>query len=139
MTLNEFMQQNAVYIFMALLIAWMLWQRVIAPRMSGVKNMSASQYFAMRDEPHTLVDVRSSGEWTGGHAPNAVHIPLGEIANRKSELPAGKPVVVICASGNRSAMAATALAKSGVSPVYNFSGGMGAWRGAGLPVKAGRK
>jgi len=139
MTPIDFMQQYAVYIFIALLISWMLWQRVIAPRLSGVKNVSASAYFAMRDEPHTLVDVRSGGEWAGGHAPNAIHIPLGEIAKRKHEIAADRAIVVICASGNRSAMAATALANAGMKPVYNFSGGMGAWQNAGLPVRTGRK
>ncbi|MDQ6992981.1 MAG: rhodanese-like domain-containing protein [Mariprofundus sp.] len=134
----QFMEQNAVYIFIALLISWMLWQRLLAPMLSGVKSLSASGYFAMRDEPHTLVDVRSAGEWAGAHAPDAVHIPLGEINTRKDEIPDHKPVVVICASGNRSAMAATALAKAGLKPVYNFSGGMGAWQSAGLPLKTGR-
>jgi len=138
MTPIDFMQQYAVYIFITLLISWMLWQRVLAPRLSGVKNVSASAYFAMRDEPHTLVDVRSAGEWAGGHALQAIHIPLGEIAKRKDEIAAGRAVVVICASGNRSAMAATALANAGLKPVYNFSGGMGAWQSAGLPVKTGR-
>ena len=135
----QFMQQYAVYIFLTLLICWMLWQRVVAPRLSGVKNLSASTYFAMRNEPHTLVDVRSAGEWAGGHAPDAIHIPLGDIGKRKHEIDANKAVVVICASGNRSAMAATALAKAGLKPVYNFSGGMGAWAGAGLPVRTGKK
>jgi rhodanese-related sulfurtransferase len=48
------------------------------------------------------------------------------------------PLVVICASGNRSAMAATKLANAGFEPVYNFSGGMGSWQAAGLPMKSGK-
>ena len=134
----QFMQQNAVYIFIALLLGWMLWQRVIGPRLSGVKSVSAADYMQMRHEPHTLVDVRQPAEWRAGHAKKAVHIPLGEIAKRMQELPEDKPLVVICASGNRSAMAATALAKNGFETVYNFSGGMGAWQGAGLPVSRGK-
>lgn len=135
----EFMEQNAVYIFIAMLVAWMLWQRLLAPMLAGVKSLSAGEYMKMRDEPHTLVDVRSGGEWESGHAPKAVHIPLGDIDRRKGEIRQEHPVVVICASGQRSATAATLLAKSGFKPVYNFSGGMGAWSGAGLPVRAGRK
>lgn len=130
----QFMQQNAVYIFIALLIGWMLWQRVIAPRLSGVKSISAADYMKMRSEPHTLVDVRQPGEWNAGHAKVALHIPLGEINQRMGEIPADRSVVVVCASGNRSAMAATALAKAGYDSVYNFAGGMGAWQSAGLPV-----
>jgi len=133
--MTEFMQQNAVYIFMAVLVAWMLYQRVLAPMLAGVKSISAGDYMKMRDEPHTLVDVRSDGEWRSGHAPKALHIPLGEVPQRLREIREGMPVVVICASGNRSAMAAVTLAKAGYKPVYNFSGGMGSWRSAGLPVK----
>jgi rhodanese-related sulfurtransferase len=133
--MSEFMQQNAVYIFMAVLIAWMLYQRVLAPKMAGVKSISAGEYMKMRDEPHTLVDVRSAGEWASGHAPKAIHIPLGEVNQRLREIREGEPVVVICASGARSSMAAVTFAKAGFKPVYNFSGGMGSWRGAGLPVK----
>jgi len=133
----QFMQQNAVYIFMALLIGWMLWQRVIAPKLSGVKSLSASAYMQMRKQPHTLLDVRQSGEWAKAHPVPAIHIPLSEINQRMQELDKQIPVVVICASGNRSAMAATKLANTGFDSVYNFSGGMGAWQAAGLTVKSG--
>lgn len=134
----ELLQENSINIFLGLLVGWMLWKRFIAPKISGVKSMSASDYKQLVSKPHTLVDVRQQAEWISGHAKSAVHIPLGEISTRMQELPDDKPLVVICASGNRSAMAATKLAKSGFDTVYNFSGGMGAWQGAGLPVKSGR-
>jgi len=133
----QFMQQNAVYVFIALLMGWLLWQRIIAPKLSGVKSISASEYMQMRNQPHVLLDVRQSGEWASSHPKAARHMPLGEVARRMQEIEQGTPVVVICASGNRSAMAATTLAKSGFATVYNFSGGMGAWQSAGLPVSSG--
>lgn len=136
--MSEWMQANAVYLFMALLVGWMLWQRLLAPMLSGVKRLDAVDYMKLRGSDHVLVDVRTDAEWASGHAPKAMHIPLGDIARRMQEIPGDKPVVVVCASGNRSAMAASALAKRGFAPVYNFSGGMGAWRSAGLPVKSGR-
>ncbi|WP_227819434.1 rhodanese-like domain-containing protein [Mariprofundus micogutta] len=132
------MQQNAVYIFIIIVIAWVLWQRIIGPKMSGVKSINAASYQQMRNQPHTLVDVRQQGEWESGHAAKASHIPLGEIKQRMDEIAKDKPVVVICASGGRSSMAATALANAGYSEVYNFSGGMGAWSSANLPVSRGR-
>jgi len=134
----EWIQQNIVYVVMALLIGWILWQRVVAPRMAGVKQISAGDYLHMRHDDHVLIDVRSDSEWRSGHAPTAKHIPLGSISQHLHQIPQNKPVVVLCASGNRSAMAAITLARQGYASVYNFSGGMAAWRGAGLPVKAGR-
>ncbi|OIO73643.1 MAG: rhodanese [Zetaproteobacteria bacterium CG1_02_53_45] len=134
----QFMQQNAVYIFIATVILWVLWQRIIGPKMSGVKSMNASAYLQIRNKPHTVVDVRQQGEWESGHATKAVHIPLGEIKQRMGEIAKDRPVIVVCASGARSSMAATALANAGYDEVYNFSGGMGAWSSANLPVKRGR-
>ena len=131
----QFMQENAVYIFISLLIGWMIWQRVIWPKMSGVKSLSAADYMQMRNQAHTLVDVRQLGEWQGMHATTAIHIPLGEISQRMNEIPQDRVVVVICASGGRSSMAATAIANAGYNDVYNFSGGMAAWSSAGLPTK----
>jgi len=133
----DFLQQNSVNIFFGLLVGWILWKRLVAPKLSGVKSMSASDYKQLANQPHTLLDVRQQAEWVSGHANVAVHMPLGEIATRMQEITQEMPVVVICASGNRSAMAATKLAKAGFETVYNFSGGMGAWQGAGLPVKSG--
>ncbi|MDX8402569.1 MAG: rhodanese-like domain-containing protein [Mariprofundaceae bacterium] len=129
------MQANAVNLFLALVIGWMLWQRLIAPRLAGVKSLDAAGYMRLRGEPHTLLDVRTAAEWAGGHPAQAVHMPLAEVAARCDELPKDRPVVCICASGMRSAQAARVLAKHGFASVYNFSGGMRAWAQAGLPVR----
>jgi rhodanese-related sulfurtransferase len=131
----SFIEQNLSYILCFLLVGWLLWQRLIAPALSGVKKISAAEYVKMSMQPHTLLDVRQDAEWARGHAAAAMHIPLGEVMQRSDEIPVDQPVVVICASGNRSAMAATKLAKLGFTTIYNFSGGMSAWGGTQLPVK----
>lgn len=61
----------------------------------------------------TLLDVRTAGEWAGGHLEGARHVPVAELAARIAELPRDRPVVVYCASGFRSARAATMLAEAG--------------------------
>jgi len=134
----DWIQANIVNILIGAFVFWMLWKRFIAPKLAGVKSMSVADYHDFRNEKHTLLDVRSDGEWQSGHASHAVHIELGQISQRLQELPKDKPLVVICASGNRSAMAASKLASAGFEPVYNFSGGMGSWQSAGLPVKQGK-
>ncbi|PCI43976.1 MAG: rhodanese [Proteobacteria bacterium] len=134
----DWIQQNIINILIGTFVCWILWKRFIAPKISGVKSMSASDYQHFRHEEHTLLDVRSLGEWESGHSGKAVHISLGEINARMDELAKDKPLVVICASGNRSVVAATKLAQAGFDDVYNFSGGMGSWLAAGLPVKSGK-
>lgn len=78
-----------------------------------------------------LVDVREPDEWVAGHAPQAVHIPLGEL--RADSVAGDLPIAAICRSGSRSGKAADALAAAG-RPVHNVTGGMKAWAAAGQSV-----
>ncbi|MFJ7020450.1 rhodanese-like domain-containing protein [Streptomyces sp. NPDC101117] len=82
-----------------------------------------------------LLDVREKSEWTAGHAPDAVHVPLTELV-AGGALPTeaeGRPLVVICRSGHRSQRAAKLLAGRGARAV-DVQGGMNAWAAAGFPV-----
>ena len=74
-----------------------------------------------------VIDVRNDNEWSDGHMPSAMHIPLGQLADRASELPADKPLVVQCQLGGRSAIAASILQRLGRKDVSNLSGGYSAW------------
>jgi rhodanese-related sulfurtransferase len=77
-----------------------------------------------------LVDVREPDEWTAGHAPGAVHIPLGQLGARYTEIPRDGQVYLICRAGSRSNQAALALAGAGWD-VVNVSDGMTGWAAAG--------
>jgi len=80
-----------------------------------------------------LVDVREPDEWTAGHAPGAMHIPLGQLGARYTEIPQAGQVYVICRAGSRSNQAAHALAGAGWD-VVNVSDGMTGWAAAGRPM-----
>jgi hydroxyacylglutathione hydrolase len=82
----------------------------------------------------SLVDVRGDNEWRAVRIPGARHIPLGYLTARLDEVPRHRPVVVHCAGGSRSSIAASLLRAHGVSQVVNLSGGIGEWQRAGLPV-----
>ncbi len=75
----------------------------------------------------TLVDVRGLAEWEAGHIPGARHIPLGDLSTRLDEIPRGRPVVVYCRSGARSAIAASILRRHGLTDVRNLEGGYDLW------------
>jgi len=83
-----------------------------------------------------VVDVREPDEYDGelGRIVGSRPIPLGQLARRASEIPAG-PVVAVCRSGARSARAAAELARAGRGDVGSLAGGMLAWNEAGLPVE----
>jgi phage shock protein E len=74
-----------------------------------------------------LVDVRTPGEFSAGHIPGALNIPLDQLGGRADELRKdGKPVVVYCASGMRSAQAKRFLVGAGIVEVHDL-GGIGRW------------
>jgi glyoxylase-like metal-dependent hydrolase (beta-lactamase superfamily II)/rhodanese-related sulfurtransferase len=83
-----------------------------------------------------LLDVRSEGEFKGelGHLAQATLIPLEQLRERLAEIPGDKPVIAICQSGKRSAMAAQILIKAGIDRAANLAGGMIQWNRLGLPV-----
>jgi rhodanese-related sulfurtransferase len=80
-----------------------------------------------------LLDVREDDEWRAGHAPDAVHIPLGQLSARVGEVPNDRDVYVICRSGGRSAQVVVAFNNAG-RKASNVDGGMHAWEAAGRPM-----
>ncbi|MFH9725065.1 rhodanese-like domain-containing protein [Streptomyces sp. NPDC017254] len=83
-----------------------------------------------------VIDVREPDEYAAGHVPGARSTPLSALGAVLGELPGGRPVYVICASGNRSAWAVEQLAALGVDAV-SVVGGTAAWARAGRPLVRG--
>ncbi|MGB0387643.1 MAG: rhodanese-like domain-containing protein [Ardenticatenaceae bacterium] len=81
-----------------------------------------------------LLDVREQWEYDAGHLEDITHIPTGEVANRLSEIPTDKNVIVYCASGVRSDQITNFLLQNGYSDVHDMQGGIIAWQRAGFPV-----
>jgi Rhodanese-related sulfurtransferase len=99
--------------------------------------LSATQAQQAISDGALLLDVRELDEWRAGHAPQARHIPLGQLETRLEEIPAARPIVTVCRSGRRSAIAADVLNGRGYHAT-NLTGGMTAWAAAGLPVISAR-
>ncbi|MER5281150.1 rhodanese-like domain-containing protein [Streptomyces sp. NPDC002809] len=90
---------------------------------------------AVRERLHTLVviDVRTPGEYAGGHLPGAHNIPLDHLEHALPalrEAAARSDLLVVCASGTRSQHAGTTLSRSGI-PAASLEGGTAAWASAG--------
>ena len=100
---------------------------------SAHTDVTADQARELIDSTDNLlvVDVREPAEYSGsgGHIPAALNYPWnsGVLLIRYEELPADGPVLVVCASGSRSNLAAMFLDSMGFSMVYDMLGGMGAW------------
>jgi hydroxyacylglutathione hydrolase len=83
-----------------------------------------------------VLDVRADDEWASGHVAGAIHIMAGELPKRLDEVPRDGTVAIVCGTGYRSTVAASVLARDGRKNLLNVTGGMTAWRAAGLPVTA---
>ena len=79
-----------------------------------------------------ILDVREDDEWTAGRIEGAVHIPLGELDRRVSELDRDRPVVTVCRSGGRAGKAAELLSAAGLNAEV-MDGGMTQWAEDKLP------
>ncbi len=94
------------------------------------------QWLADHQQEVTVLDVRSQEELNGpdGLIPGSTHIPLAELDERQGELPRDRPVVVVCHSGSRSALATQQLIKAGHQQVANLRGGLTRWAEEGYPM-----
>ena len=95
-----------------------------------VKEMRA------RGENAVYLDVREPNEWNLGHLPGAMHIPRGTLETKvEAVLPRDRRIVIYCAGGNRSALAADTLQQMGYQDVVSMSGGFTGWAQSGGDVE----
>lgn len=105
--------------------------------MENYENRSPESLAALiKSGEVNLVDVRSDAEWATARIEQANHEFLGRLADRLAEFNDYKPIVTLCQSGERSAIAASILQATGAD-VINMAGGFGKWIEAGLPVQTG--
>jgi rhodanese-related sulfurtransferase len=102
--------------------------------MSEIREVSREEAQKMVDEGAQLVDVRADHEWEMGRIEGATHLPLAELAERTGEIDKDRPVVLYCRGGNRSTMAAEALAAEGYDAA-KLSEGIVGWSEAGMPLE----
>src|SRR5579859_5692206 len=96
----------------------------------------AAELLAGREAPQ-LLDVRALREREQKSIAGSVHIPLNHFTEREAELEKSKPVLVHCAGGYRSSIAASLLEQAGFANVSEIAGGIAAWELAKLPVRTG--
>ena len=87
-------------------------------------------------EPPQLVDVRTPREYAEKHINGSVNVPLNHLGDRIRELAPDRPLLVHCAGGYRSSIAASLLEKQGYRQISELAGGVAAWEAAGLPLQS---
>jgi phage shock protein E len=111
-------EQILPYLALGALALYLLWKN-LGPN----RRASASTLLAKIGAGARIIDVRTPAEFRGGAYPKALNIPLDELGGKIDRLkPLDKPIIVYCASGSRSAQAASLLRKAGFSDVTNGGG-----------------
>lgn len=120
-------------------------EQMMAEAIAAVDGISVSSALGLVNDPEVrFVDVREDGEWAAGHIPGAVHAPRGlldSIADpthpqHNAEISQDKTLVLYCAAGGRSMLAAKTLLDMGYSRVCSLTGGLTAWKQADGPIEA---
>lgn len=88
-------------------------------------------------EPRFLLDVRTPREWATKHIEGSVNLPLNHLPERIAEVPRDGRIVVHCAGGYRSSIAASILHQHGITNLIEMAGGLAAWDAVQLPVVTG--
>jgi rhodanese-related sulfurtransferase len=116
---------------------------LVAEARAEVRNLDVEQFARDAGDDRTVVvDLREADERVSGTIPGAIHVPRGMLEFRADpsspyhdeRIAKDRRILLHCASGGRSALAARALLDMGYSDVAHLDGGMEAWRSAGRPV-----
>ncbi len=116
--------------------ALLVWPAVAGGGRAGSLN-TTDAVMLMNREKAVVIDVGDAKEYAAGHIIGARNLPLdtleaalpGAVKNKAT------PLILVCASGMRSNRAVAIAKKLGFEKAHSLTGGMGAWRGAGLPVE----
>ena len=134
----QFIQDNVWMLFIAISSGLMLLWSFFGNRLRGIKEIDSVAALQLINHKNALIlDVREEKEFKAGHILNARLIPMGKLGERIGELERNReqPIIVMCASGWRSAAACVLLGKEGFANACYLTGGIQAWKKAGLPLE----
>lgn len=131
----QFFVDNILLIAIAFVSGAMLLWPLIRNRAAGPAVTTLEATRLINSKNAQIVDVRSADDFAKGSLPGAKNIPLAAVKDRAGELKKDKPVIVVCDRGATAGPAAAQLRAAGLAEVYVLTGGLAAWREAGLPVR----
>ncbi len=138
--LGTFILNNWLLFVALIVIVGLLFVNLTKSRLLGFREIGANDAVGLiNHENAVIIDTRGDEEFKQGHILNAVHVPLALLSERMTELQPyrERAVIVYCDSGRQSAHAGATLRSNGFTTIYKLSGGLMAWKSAGLPLERG--
>ena len=131
----NFVTENLFLIAIACASGAMLLWPIVQRGVSGGAAIGTLQATRLiNDRNAVILDVRPAAEFAAGHLPGARNLTVEEAGKAGAELPQGRPILLVDASGTRAGKAAGALKAAGRQEVFTLDGGVRQWQQAGLPL-----
>jgi rhodanese-related sulfurtransferase len=108
---------------------------LLKPNNPSSEEISVTQAYQKYQQGGFFLDVREQQEWSQGHIPNSINIPLEMLQSRLGELSHDREIILVCHLGQRSKMGMAILQQAGFDKVTCMSGGIQAWTTAGYPLE----
>lgn len=138
--LGTFILNNWLLFLALIVIVGLLFVNLTKSRLLGFKEVGANDAVSLiNHENAILIDTRADDQFKQGHILNAINVPLALLSERMGELQPyrERTLIVYCDSGRQSAHAGATLRSAGFTSIYKLSGGLMAWKSAGLPLERG--
>lgn len=135
--LNEFVTQNLFWVIAFLLVFNLLVFSFMRERATGAKKVSPLHLPQLqRSGDHIIIDVSEPADFSRGHIPESINIPVSKINDSDKSLPKDKEstVILVCQTGSRCVTAAKQLQKKGLSNLHILAGGIVGWNKENLPI-----
>lgn len=133
---SEFIVNHWLLVTVFVILSSMLMSDSLNKRISGMTSINTAQAIQLVNQQKGLfLDVREIDEFKKEHIADSTSMPLSTLADNLTSLKdKSQPIIIICASGQRSRNAAKQLHKSEFSDIYVLSGGLNTWKEAKLPL-----
>ena len=132
---GEFVVNHWVLASSFVALAYLVMSDSLNRKLSGITPLGTAQAIQIVNQQKGLfLDIRETSEFAKEHIAESVSVPLSKLAEDSSLKDQSQPIILICASGQRSRAAAKQLHAKGFSEVYVLSGGLNTWKEAKLPL-----
>ena len=134
--LGEFIVNHWVLVTLFVVLSSLVMSGSLNSKLSGINPVGVTKAIQMVNQQKGLfLDIREASEFTKEHIAESMNMPLSTLAEEVSKLKdLSQPIILVCASGQRTSSAAKQLRSKGFSDIYALQGGLNTWKEAKLPL-----